>query len=128
MGTLKPLLTHPVIAKIDGGVVAGCTGANHDHTAGIADKGRGWHGVFARMFKNNPRTFFLAHSFPDGFAKASGTCKPLVVFLGVLPMREHAPVVKEFPVDHPFGAKFFAVFDFIVASDHRDRNAAGRSE
>src|SRR6266481_7499982 len=62
---LEALLPHPEIAQIDGCVVAGRTGANHDHAAGVADEDGRRHGILAGMLEHDARAAALAEDVPQ---------------------------------------------------------------
>lgn len=115
VGSLEALLTHPVIAQVDRGVVPRSASADHDHATGVAhEDGRG-DGVLAGMLEHDPRAALLAEHIPDCLAEPADPLEPRVELLGVLPVREHAPVVERLAIDAALGAEGFAVIDLVVA-------------
>ena len=80
----------------------------------------------AGMFENHPRTALLAQHLPDRPAEGAHALQPVVVADGVLPVRQHSPVVELAAVDATLRAQLHAVVDLVFAGDDGDRNGARR--
>ena len=124
MRALDALLVHPDIAGIHGQVVAGGTGAEHDHAAALADQcGHGECGL-AGVLEHHVDVVALAGEGPDGLAELARRLEPGVVFRRV--DRGHlAPAVELLAVDDTLGAKAHHEVGLVVLGNHADGIAAG---
>src|SRR5271166_1772818 len=116
MRSLKALLPHPEIAQIGDRVISGGAGADDDHAASVAYENRGGDGVLAGMFENYARAAPLADDIPNRLAERARFRRPLIVFLGVFPMRHHAPMKKFLAIDDAFGAQVHAEIDLLIVA------------
>src|SRR4051794_4644348 len=66
MGALEALLLGPEVAQVDVAVVAGGTGADDDHAAGLAGENRSWDRVLAGVLEDDARAAALAQRVING--------------------------------------------------------------
>src|SRR2546425_10864247 len=124
MRSLEALLSHPVVAQVERGVVAGGAGADHHHAAGVADEDRGRHGILARMLEDDARALALADGFPERGSERARALQPLGVYRIVLPVWQHSPVIEILAIDAAARAERLAVVDLVVRGDDGDRHRA----
>jgi hypothetical protein len=77
---LQALLMHPHVAHVEGAVVAGRAGADHDHAALLHHQRRDREGRLARVFEDHVDTHALAGDVPDRLAEAPRLFQPFIVF------------------------------------------------
>ena len=127
MRALQPLLPHPQVPQVDGGVVAGGAGADHHHAAGFADEDRGRDRRFARMLHDQRRVALFAQRFPEGGTEGANALQPAGIARVVLPMGQHPPVVEVAPVDASLGAQSQAIGNLVTVGNDRHRDGADRA-
>src|SRR5262249_61754108 len=94
---LHPLLPHPDIARIEGDVVAGGAGAEHDHTAALHHQAGDRKRRLAGMLEYDVDVA-LAGDVPDRLAEFARLFHPAVVFGGA-DLRHRAPAGEVRAVD-----------------------------
>src|SRR5262249_44167426 len=100
---LDALLPHPNIARIEGDVVAGRAGAEHNHAAALDHEARHRKRRLARMLEHDVDVA-LARDVPDRLAEAARLLDPGVV-IGRADLRHRAPAFELAAVDHTLGAE-----------------------
>src|SRR6266853_4044135 len=124
MAALEALLSHPVVAQVQGDVVAGGAGADDDHAAGGADEFRRGQRRLARMLEDDAWACLLAERVPDGLAEGAGALGPVAIGLGVLGVGHGSPVVELRAIDDAGGAVLHAELTLGLVGDDGDRASA----
>ena len=103
VGALHPLLPHPEIARVEGEVVAGGAGADHDHAALLHHEDRDRERRLARVLEDDVDVA-LAGDVPDRLAEARASLSHSS-YSGVPTFGICAPALELLAVDHALGAE-----------------------
>src|ERR1051326_3671814 len=122
--TLDALLAHPDVARIEGDVVAGCTGAEDHHPAALDHQRGDRERLLARMLEHDVDVA-LAGDVPDRLAELARFLDPHVVF-GRADFGQLAPAGEVFAVDPALGAELHHIFAFGGVRHDADRVGARR--
>src|SRR6266852_2403347 len=124
MAALEALLAHPVIAKIEGHVVACGPRADDDHATRRAHEFRRRQRGLAGMLEDDAGIALLPERVPEGLAEGAGALGPVAVGLAVLGVGHGPPVVELSAIDHAGGAVLDAELALGLVRDDGDGAAA----
>src|SRR3989442_1267868 len=124
MAALEALLAHPVIAQIEGDIVARGSGADHDHAPRRAHEFRRRQCGLAGMLEDDAGIGLLAEPVPDGLAEGARALGPVAVGLAVPGVGHRPPVVELSAIDHAGGAVVGAELALGLVGDDGDGAAA----
>ena len=91
VAALDALLAHPDEARVEGEVVAGGAGAEHDHAAALHDEAGDREGLLARMLEDEIDIDALAGDVPDRLAEGAAFLHVVVIAGGVVDIGAAGP-------------------------------------
>src|SRR5581483_4844245 len=121
VAALDALLPHPDEARIEGEVVAGGAGAEHDHAAALHDEAGDREGLLARMLEDEIDVVALAGEFPDRLAELAHLLHVLAEAACGIDVGETAPAIELLAVDDAFGAELHDEITLLVLGNDGNR-------